>query len=224
MPKPPTKAQIQAENDKLKQELALAKKKFLESDADHRETLAELDDVANALISERGRNEELSIGLSNLEEDLQDAKDRLSESNRTTDEVREELRQTRDEITQFQNTLSAGISAEPVGEMKAYTKYSYFVEKTCGLGRNGKRVLHGGVAAGATYGVGHYLGTEVIVNNPMTSMAIAAGAGFVGTAILDSVLLDKEEILKMRMAELEEMTTTEQLTLQASVIAARMAE
>ena len=224
MPRPPTKSQIQAENDSLKQELALAKKKFLESDADHRETLAELDDVANELIVERERNREIGVGLASLEEDLQDAKDRLSESNQTTEEVREELLQTREEITQLQNTISAGFSAKPVGEMKVYTKYSYFVEKTCGLGRNGKRVLHGGVAAGATYGMGHYLGTEVIVNNPMTSMAIAAGAGFVGTAILDSVLLDKEEILKMRMAELEEMTTTEQLTLQASVIAARLAE
>jgi hypothetical protein len=174
MAKPPTKAEIQAENDKLKKQLAEAAK--------------EINDLEEAV------------------------------------ETREEtIEQLREEANQMNHTFLGAVSAQPPGEMKAYTKYSYFVEKKMGLGRNGKRLLHGGVTAGATYGVGKYLGTEAIVDNPLASMAVAAGVGIVGTAILDATVMDKQEMLKMRLAELDEMTKKEQVELVQAAVAAKAA-
>ena len=174
MPRPPTKSQIQAENDSLKKQLAEAAK--------------EINDLEEAVETQE-----------------------------------ETIEQLREEAHQMSQTFVGAGSVQPPGEMKAYTKYSYFVEKKMALGRNGKRLLHGGVAAGATYGVGKYLGTEAIVDNPLTSMAVAAGVGIVGTAILDATVMDKQEMLKMRLAELDEMTKKDQVELVQAAVAAKAA-
>jgi hypothetical protein len=150
-------------------------------------------------------------------------KKRLEEVENLLEESEERSDDYREEIAQMNSLFIGAGSSSPPGDMKTYTKYSYFVEKKMALGRNGKRLLHGGVAAGATYGVGKYLGTESIVDNPLTSMAVAAGVGIVGTAILDATVMDKQEMLKMRLAELDEMTKKDQVELVQAAVAAKAA-
>ena len=219
MAKPPTKAQIQAENDVLKKKLAEAEsaakdledtleemsstqewdsKKRTEMDRAHRETMSDL--------------EKMTANFHELKRELADTKKALEHSEEEIDQM---------------NQVFAGFtgdgSAQLPGKMKAYTKYSYFVEKKMGLGRNGKRLLHGGATAGATYGVGKYLETGVIVDNPLTSMAVAAGVGVISTVVLDATVMDKKEMLKMRLAELGEMTQSEQKDLVQAAVAAKIA-
>lgn len=84
-------------------------------------------------------------------------------------------------------------------EMRAYTKYSFFVENSLGLGRNGKRLLHGGIAAGGTWAAGHYGGVEVINNNMPQAIAIGGVAGVGLTVLADFALLDDREQALMEL-------------------------
>lgn len=78
-------------------------------------------------------------------------------------------------------------------EMNAWTKYSGFVEDTLGLGRNGKRLAHGGLAAGATYAAGRYGGIEAINNNMPVAMAAAGGTGVALTIAADVMFIDAQQ-------------------------------
>jgi hypothetical protein len=92
-------------------------------------------------------------------------------------------------------------------EMRAYTKYSFFVERSMGLGRNGKRLLHGGVAAAGTWAAGHYGGVEII-NNNMPQAIVAGGVAGVGLTVLaDFALLDDHE---QALMDLESVRRSEQ--------------
>ena len=77
--------------------------------------------------------------------------------------------------------------------MKAYTKYSNFMENTVGLGRNGKRLAHGGLVGGGVFAAGHYGGVEIIQNNMLASVGAGVATGFLGTIALDAMLLDSEQ-------------------------------
>ena len=158
-----------------------------------------------------------------LQEQLDEAKTKIADLEQVIEDYADQIEGLEEEIDQMNQVLSGGGSSEPLGDMKAYTKYSYFVEKKMGLGRNGKRLSHGGIAAGATYGIGKYLDTEVIMDNPLTSMAVAAGVGILGTAVLDATVMNKQEMLKMRLAELDEMTKKEQSDLLQAAVAAKLA-
>jgi hypothetical protein len=78
-------------------------------------------------------------------------------------------------------------------EMNAWTKYSGFVEDTLGLGRNGKRLAHGAIAAGGTYAAGRYAGIEAINNNMPVALAAAGGTGVALTVAADVMFIDAEQ-------------------------------
>jgi len=89
--------------------------------------------------------------------------------------------------------------AEKNTQMNAYTSYSYFMEETVGLGRNGKRLAHGGVVAGGTWAAGRYGGVEIINNNLPAALGIGAAAGFLGTVAMDKMFIDSEQEALMRI-------------------------
>ena len=80
--------------------------------------------------------------------------------------------------------------------MNPWTKYSYFIEQSCALGRNGKRLLHGGATAGAMIGIAKYANIEVLNENPVKTALAAAATGFVATAVTDHLVMTREEMLK----------------------------
>ena len=91
-------------------------------------------------------------------------------------------------------------------DMKVYTKYSFFVENTLGLGRNGKRLAHGGLAAAGTWAAGTYGGVEYINANMPQALVVAGVAGVGVTVLADYALLDDHEealmaLEKLRVAE-----------------------
>jgi hypothetical protein len=90
------------------------------------------------------------------------------------------------------------------GKMNAYTKYSGFMENSLGLGRNGKRLAHGGIVAGGTWAAGRYGGVEVINNNLPAALGIGAAAGFLGTVALDNMFIDDEQEYLLLVASLKE--------------------
>lgn len=92
--------------------------------------------------------------------------------------------------------------------MRAYTRFSYFVEDTLELGRNGKRAAVGGIAAGGTFAAGHYGGVEVINNNMPQAIIGAAVAGFGLTMLADFALIDDHEEALMSLARLENANAT----------------
>lgn len=88
--------------------------------------------------------------------------------------------------------------------MKAYTRYSYFVERKLGLGRTGKRLAHGAAVGGGVFAAGHYGGVEIIQSNLIASVGAGVATGFLGTLALDAMLLDAEEEALMLQAEIED--------------------
>lgn len=97
--------------------------------------------------------------------------------------------------------------AEKNTEMRAYTKYSFFMERSLGLGRNGKRLAHGGLAAAGTWAAGHYGGVEII-NQNMPQAIVAGGVAGVGLTVLaDMALIDDHE---QALMDLESLRLAEQ--------------
>ena len=86
--------------------------------------------------------------------------------------------------------------------MKAYTKYSNFMENTVGLGRNGKRLAHGAAVGGGVFAAGHY-GVQVIQDNTLAAVGAGVVTGFLGTLALDAMLLDTEQEAFMLQAKIE---------------------
>jgi hypothetical protein len=87
--------------------------------------------------------------------------------------------------------------------MKAYTKYSNFMENTIGLGRNGKRLAHGGAVGGGVFAAGHYGGVQVIQDNTLAAVGAGVVTGFLGTLALDLMLLDTEQEALLLKAQIE---------------------
>ena len=102
--------------------------------------------------------------------------------------------QKKTSVEENKNTM-----AEKSNTMNAYTSYSYFMEETVGLGRNGKRLAHGGVVAGGTWAAGRYGGVEVINNNLPAALGIGAAAGFLGTVAMDKMFIDSQQEALMRI-------------------------
>lgn len=99
-----------------------------------------------------------------------------------------------DEVIQEQSTTTKVSSmAKKKTEISAYGKYSGFVENTLGIGRNGKRVLHGSATAAGTWAAGHYGGIELINNNMPTALIGGAVAGVLGTVAMDHLFLSEED-------------------------------
>jgi hypothetical protein len=90
------------------------------------------------------------------------------------------------------------------GKMNGYTKYSGFMENSLGLGRNGKRLAHGGIVAGGTWAAGRYGNIEIINNNLPAALGIGAAAGFLGTVALDNMFIDDEQEYLLLVASLKE--------------------
>jgi myosin heavy subunit len=189
MPRPPTKSQVQAENDRLKKQLAEAesaieelegaaeamsstldesRKKRTEMDRAHRETLSDL--------------EKMTANFINLKRELADTKKALESAE--------------EEIKQNTHTTPPQ-DVKPMSEMKFYTKYSDFMENTLDLGRNGKRAVHGGAAAAGTWAAGTYGGIEIISQNMPVAMGVGAAVGFLGTVALDKMVITPEEEAKL---------------------------
>lgn len=83
-----------------------------------------------------------------------------------------------------------------------WAKYSHLTENQLGLGRNGKRLLHGGMAAGATFAAGEYAGVEIINNNMPAALGGAAVTGIAVTVVVDKMALDADQeawIIKQRL-------------------------
>ena len=89
-------------------------------------------------------------------------------------------------------------------EMNAYAKYSYFMEDTVGLGRNGKRIAHGGVVAGGVWAAGHYGNVEIINSNMPAALGIGAATGFLGTVAMDKLFIDAEQEFLMHRRRLSD--------------------
>lgn len=85
-----------------------------------------------------------------------------------------------------------------MGQMGIYTRYSYFMEEKLGLGRNGKRLAHGGVVAGGVFAAGRYGGVEIINQNMPAALAAGAATGFLGTVAADMLFIDAEQEALMR--------------------------
>lgn len=102
--------------------------------------------------------------------------------------------------------------------MKAYTKYSNFMENTVGLGRNGKRLAHGGLVGGGVFAAGHYGGVEVIQSNLVASVGAGVATGFLGTLALDAMLLDSEQESLLLYAKFKNADKETQALLTAEVI------
>ena len=189
MSKPPTKAEIQAENDDLKKKLAEAEsatkdledileemssaqewnsKKRTEMDQAHRETMSDL--------------EKMTANFIELKQELADTKKAL-------ESAEEEINQNK--------TTTPPQDVKPMSDMKLYTKYSDFMENTLDLGRNGKRAVHGGAAAAGTWAAGTYGGVEIISQNMPVAMGVGAAVGFLGTVALDKMIITPEEEAKL---------------------------
>lgn len=91
------------------------------------------------------------------------------------------------------NSEKKTMAKKKKNEMSAYGKYSNFVENSLGIGRNGKRILHGGATAAGTWAAGHYGGVEMINNNMTTALVGGAAVGVVGTIAMDHLFLSEEE-------------------------------
>lgn len=87
-------------------------------------------------------------------------------------------------------------------EMRAYTKYSFFIERKVGLGRNGKRLLHGAAGAGAVYAAGYYGDVTYINENMPQALVIGGATGVIATVIADSVLITDHEQALMDLESL----------------------
>lgn len=99
--------------------------------------------------------------------------------------------------------------------MRAYTKYSNFMENTVGLGRNGKRIAHGAAVGGGVFVAGHYGGVEIIQNNMLAAVGAGVAGGFIGTIALDAMLLDAEQEALLLYSKFESADTETQARLAA---------
>jgi hypothetical protein len=125
-------------------------------------------------------------------------------------DVPAENRDEQQNVTRTENAMS-----KSKNEMNAYTKTSYFLEETVGLGRNGKRLGVGAGVGAGTWAAGHYGGVEIINNNMPVAVGGAVAVGFVGTLIADNLFIDDEQealILRQKVLDADPEVQMELLT------------
>jgi chromosome segregation ATPase len=189
MPRPPTKSQIQAENDSLKKQLAEAAGAFEELEGAAEEMSSKLD-------ASRKKRTEMDQAHRETMSDLEKMTANFNELKRELADTKKALESAEEEINQKTNTTPPQ-DVKPMSEMKFYTKYSDFMENALDLGRNGKRAVHGGAAAAGTWAAGTYGGIEVISQNMPVAMGVGAAVGFLGTVALDKMVITPEEEAKL---------------------------
>jgi len=109
-----------------------------------------------------------------------------------------------DVIEQTQTTESRTAMAKK--EMNAYTSYSNLIENKMGIGRNGKRALHGGIAAAGTWAAGHYGGVGIIATNMPTAIGIGAATGFLATVAADKLFIDDTQEFLLELSRVESLS------------------
>lgn len=110
-----------------------------------------------------------------------------------------------DTVIQEQDTFTR-VTSRMATKMNYWTRYSNMVENRMGLGRTGKRALHGGAAAAGTWAAGHYGGVSVITNNTPVAIGVGAAAGFLATVAADKLFIDDTQEFLLELSRVESLS------------------